>query len=320
MPDTQKLLIEIIKWGCSLKGLALNYTEATDLMTKDGKVFCVKAVDKIDNKIYEFKSEKVVNASGPWCRILAAKFDKDYPKLFKDSFAWNALFNHPALSSHALAVTPKKPGARTYFIHHWKGLLFAGTVHSPWKDCSRTPMPDENSIKTFIDELNFSIKNLNLNLSDVLQIFPGLLPAKEEGSDKLAVREVIINHAETGGPKGFFSVSGVKFNVDLGNLSRDGRKPLSEQELGIFKNNWIPTENNGWEDTIKNIINDESVVHLDDLMIRRTSLGDNPKLALKYSEKYCGLFKWNDSDKSKEISRLKKFYNSRRISDLDLTN
>jgi len=196
-------------------------------------------------------------------------------------------------------------------------------------------MPDENSIKTFIDELNFSIKNLNLNLSDVLQIFPGLLPAKEEGSDKLAVREVIINHAETGGPKGFFSVSGVKFttarlvaektikrlfNVDLGNLSRDGRKPLSEQELGIFKNNWIPTENNGWEDTIKNIINDESVVHLDDLMIRRTSLGDNPKLALKYSEKYCGLFKWNDSDKSKEISRLKKFYNSRRISDLDLTN
>ena len=118
-----------------------------------------------------------------------------------------------ALSTHALAVTPKKPGARTYFIHHWKGLLFAGTVHSPWKDKSRSPMPDQESVNKFIDELNSSIKDLNLKPSDVLQIFPGLLPAKEEGSDKLAVREIILNHSENGGPKGLFSVSGVKFTT-----------------------------------------------------------------------------------------------------------
>jgi glycerol-3-phosphate dehydrogenase len=334
MPDSQKVLIEIVKWGCSYLGSALNYTEFTDLMIKDGKVIGVKVIDKTDDNTYEFKSEKVINSTGPWCRMLASKFDKDYPELFKDSFAWNILFNRPALSSYALAVTPKKPGARTYFIHQWKGLLFAGTVHSPWSGASRVPTPDRESVDNFIDELNKSIKDLSLRLSDVLQIFPGLLPGKEEGSEKLAVREVIIDHAKNGGPLGFFSVSGVKYTTarlvaektikkifgdEIKNLPRDGRKPLTENDLGIFKKDWVPVGNDGWEEKIIKIIENESVVHLDDLMIRRTTLGDNPVNALKYSEKVCTLFNWNDIRKSSEILRLKAFYNSRRISDVNLS-
>jgi glycerol-3-phosphate dehydrogenase len=328
MPDSQLVLIEIIKWACGLNGDALNYVEATDLLTRDGKVVGIKAVDKTNNKSYVFSSDKIVNASGPWCRTLAAKFDKDYPELFKDSFAWNVLFNKPALSSHALAVTPKKPGARTYFIHHWKGLLFAGTIHSPWKDHSRSPMPDQQAVNKFIDELNASIKDLNLKSSDVLQIFPGLLPAKEEGSDKLAVREIIMNHGENGGPQGLFSVSGVKFTTarlvaektlqrifgnDLGNFQRDGRKPLTEKELEIYRNDWSKTEINGYDETLKEIISNESVVHLEDFMIRRTTIGDKPDNAFKHSQKACSIFGWNEADSKKEIERLKLFYNSRTI-------
>ena len=96
MPDSQLVLIEIIKWACELNGNALNYVEATDLLTKDGNVIGIKAVDKTDNKIYELAANKIVNAAGPWCRTLATKFDKDYSELFKDSFAWNVLFNRPA--------------------------------------------------------------------------------------------------------------------------------------------------------------------------------------------------------------------------------
>ncbi|OGU40252.1 MAG: hypothetical protein A2315_09060 [Ignavibacteria bacterium RIFOXYB2_FULL_35_12] len=330
MPDSQKVLIEIVKWGCDLDGSALNYTEATDLLIKEGKVTGVRAVDKTNNKVYEFNATKVINSAGPWCRMLAAKFDKDYPALFKDSFAWNVLFNRPALSSYALAITPKNHGARTYFIHQWKGLLFAGTVHSPWKDASRIPIPDSSSVSNFIGELNSSIKNLNLEQSDVLQIFPGLLPAKEEGSEKLAVREVIIDHGENGGPKGFFSISGVKFTTarlvaektikkifreEIKSSSRDGRKPSNSKELGIFDNQWVPKEPNGWENTLKNIIQNESVVHLDDLMIRRTTLGDDPARALENSQKICALFNWNDARRSSEISRLESFYQSRKINE-----
>ena len=328
MPDSQLVLIEIIKWACSLNGEALNYVEAVDLLSDHGKVTGIKVIDKTDNKVYEFSSDKIINASGPWCRTLAAKFDKDHPELFNDSFAWNVLFDHPALSTHALAVTPKKTGARTYFVHHWKGLLFAGTVHSPWKDKSRMPIPDKDSVQNFINELNSSIKNLNLKMTDVLQIFPGLLPAKEEGSDRLAVREIILDHSEKGGPKGLYSVSGVKFTTarlvaektlrsifgsDLGSFQVDGRKPLTEKELEIYRNDWSKTDINGYGETLKKLISNESVVHLEDFMIRRTTIGDKPDNALKHSKKICSLFGWNEQEAETEIMRLKSFYDVRAL-------
>jgi glycerol-3-phosphate dehydrogenase len=330
-PDSPKILVEIIKWGCRLHGTALNYTEVDELSVLQGKVVGLRAVDKTDNKTYKFKAKKVVNCAGPWCRAVAAKFDKDYPELFKDSFAWNILFNRPALSSHALAVRPKRLGAQVYFIHHWKGLLFAGTSHSPWKSPERMPVPDEESVRNFIENLNDAVENLDLKLSDVLQIFPGLLPARDEGSGKIAVREVILDHGQHGGPVGLWSVSGVKFTTarlvaektlkilfagDLSTFSRDGREPLSEKELGVLQSDWTSIEGNGREEAIKKIIQNESVVHLDDLMIRRTSLGDNPLTALNSAQNICLLFDWSEQEVAREMARLKAFYASRRISEL----
>lgn len=328
MPDSQKILIEIIKWACWKNGTALNYTEAEDLLVKGGKVFGVKAKDKTNDQIYEFNSSKVINASGPWSRKFAAKFDKDYPELFRDSIAWNVLFNKPAISKFALAVKPKKPNARIYFMHHWKGMLFAGTVHSAFNGTQRTPIPNGDEVNNFIDDLNFTIKDLKLKITDVLQIFSGLLPARIDGSEKLAVREVIIDHGENEGPKGAYSISGVKFTTarlvaektikqlfHLGsqNINPDGRIPVNESELGIFKTDWTPNDKEDWKTNLSKIIKDESAVHLDDLLIRRTTLGDNPATAIKYAKSYCELFGWDNTKTEEEILRLKSFYNSRSI-------
>ena len=69
MPDSQLVLIEIIKWACSLNGEALNYVEGSDLLTSDGRVTGIKAIDKTDNIVYEFSSDKIINASGPVVQI-----------------------------------------------------------------------------------------------------------------------------------------------------------------------------------------------------------------------------------------------------------
>jgi glycerol-3-phosphate dehydrogenase len=165
-------------------------------------------------------------------------------------------------------------------------------------------------------------------MTDVLQIFPGLLPAKEEGSDRLAVREIILDHFEKGGPKGLYSVSGVKFTTarlvaektlkqifgqEFNLDSSDGRKPLSERELGIVKKDWAFKQSDGWDNTFKEIIHNESVVHLDDLIIRRTTLGDDPQRALENSQKICALFGWDENRRKYETNRLENFYNMRKL-------
>ena len=137
-----------------------------------------------------------------------------------------------------------------------------------------------------------------------------------------------MNHSENGEPKGLFSVSGVKFTTarlvaektlrqifgeDFKLASSDGRKPLTEKELEIYRADWAKTEINGYGETLKEIIKNESVVHLDDFMIRRTTIGDKPENAFKHSQKACEMFGWNETDSKKEIERLKLFYKSRTI-------
>ncbi len=329
MPDSQKVLIEILKNSCSMSGTALNYFDVKTLLTDKNNVAGVSAVDRETGIIYEFKSEIVVNTAGPWSREVAGKLHKDFPELFKSSIAWNILFNRKTLSDHAVAITPNKPGAKTYFLRPWKGMLLAGTIHEPWDKVERNPHPKKESINNFINDINGCIPGYNLSEEDILHVFSGLLPAKTNNSAELAVREVILDHSEHNGPKGLYSVSGVKFTtarlVAEKTINKifpkkletreEPQNDLPESYSGLYDFDWYFDEDNtNWKPELKKIIDEESVVHLDDLILRRTSIGDNPKRAVEIAPFICSLFNWDNDRRENEIHRVKKYFKNSEVS------
>jgi len=213
IPSSQLVIMEMLKKACGGLTTALNYTEGKTLLVSGNEVTGLLCEDRQSGKNYELKSDNVINATGPWCRSFAATFHNDDPELFRYSIAWNVLFNRKALSDHSVAVKPKRPGSRMYFIHGFNGKIMGGTIHAPWSGVSDHPMPDLHDVAAYIDDLNLSMPGLHLRPGDVQQIFAGLLPVQKQGTDKLASREVIKDHGATGGPKGAFSVSGVKFTT-----------------------------------------------------------------------------------------------------------
>lgn len=331
-PDTQRVLIEILKWADSLSSSSLNYMEASELIKDEKSVIGVKAFDRIKRRYFNFHSDKVINAAGPWCRELSEAFDKDNEDLFKPSMAYNVLFDVEAPSGHALAVSPKKENGQTYFLRPWKGRLLAGTIHEKWSGIEKNPFPSEESINNFIDDLNMTISELNLTKENILHIYSGLLPAREEGTNKLAVREEIFDHSENGGPKGLFTVSGVKFTTArlvaekvIDKVYPDKNEKVYHLEpennpdpnLGVFGFNWTPDNGNEEKmmNSLKKIIETESVQHLDDLIFRRTTLGDNLVNAVKIAPKLCGLFEWDDKKCLEEVERVKIYYKNFRRND-----
>lgn len=120
MPDCHRIVIEVLRWACVRGAVALNHMRVTDLLHRGQQVHGVVARDALSGTDHEFRARVVINATGPDCRRFAAIHDHDHPALFRDSLAWNLLFHRPAISTHALAVTPPYPRARTYFIHPWK--------------------------------------------------------------------------------------------------------------------------------------------------------------------------------------------------------
>lgn len=314
--EYQRVMIEVVKSAAASGASALNYVSVTELLkTKDSAVG-VRAVDRETGHEYEFKAPVIINAAGPWSRDTAKTFDRDHEPLFKKRLLlWNVLFNREALSPYALGLMPEKGKGHTYFFHPWKNRLLVGTGEIVVeKSDTETTVPPEEMAK-FINDINKMAPGLKLTESDIQHVYSGILPAKDNG--KLANREIIFDHASEGGPNGLLSLSGVKFTTSRlvadKTLSRifPKNKKLSHQHiLGrdekktiTFDYDWEPPDSEALK-PLKEIIDNESVIHLSDLILRRTSLGDHPERALKILPELKPLFNWDDRKWEEEVKLL----------------
>jgi glycerol-3-phosphate dehydrogenase len=315
--EYQRLIIELLKSAVTSGSIALNYACAKKLLKGKNKVTGVQVADMENREEYEFKTSVVINATGPWCRELATLFDRDYPPLFKKRLLlWNVLFNREALSDYALGLSPLKNRGRSYFFYPWKnrllvgnGELFVGDTHN------ETKVPAE-TMATFINNINILVPSLNLTEKDIQRVYAGILPAKLHG--RMPNRELILDHSKVGGPNGFFSVSGVKFSTSrlvadkiLNRIFPKTKKVFHieilermDRQSISFDFHWEP--NNAMDlNLLKEIVENESVVHLSDLILRRTSLGDFPERAIKILPKIRSLFNWDDKRWEEEVNSLK---------------
>ncbi|MEN8222897.1 MAG: FAD-dependent oxidoreductase [Acidobacteriota bacterium] len=320
--EFQRLIMTILRKSVDMGSVPLNYVEVKELKTENNEVKGVKCIDVENGKEVTFSGEVVINAGGPWSRDISADFDKDFPELFKKNLMlWNILFDREALSGSALGLTPNRGRGHTYFLHPWKGRLLVGTgeiVVGNIKDNVKVP---EKEVDKFISEMNSAIPGINLTRQNILKIYAGILPATDSG--KLSKRPALIDHSATDGPKGLFSLSGVKFTTSRLVAEKAIKKifpvntPKNYNEIfGETEN--IPDLTFGYDqdvekkdiELLKKIVEEESVIHLSDLVFRRTSLGENPPRALKTIEKLKPLFPGNEKWWKKEKSDTEKLLKS----------
>jgi glycerol-3-phosphate dehydrogenase len=93
-------------------------------------------------------------------------------------------------------------------------------------------------------------------------------------------------------------------------MSVDGK-----ENLGVFDFHWSPNgSESAWKSQLRVIQEEESVVHLDDLIFRRTSLGDNPERAEKMALEIFSLMGWDEARAAIEIGKVvRKFETERNI-------
>lgn len=324
MLNSQRILIEVLRWACRLGADVLNYTEANDLVMAGSVVGGVNAVDCISGQTGRYRAPVVINAAGPWSRKMAGAFHKDIPTLFRPSLAWNLLIDRPALSDHALAVSPRQNKGHTYFLVPWQGKLFAGTGHVPieWKP-GMPVHPTDEQIVGFLADLNNAVPNLSLEPSDIIHVHAGLLPARRRGGAELTVREVIVDHGKQGGPRGLYSVSGVKFTTARLVAEKTVRtfapqrasytpEGLALPELTRYEHRFKPIllsngacgEREHLLDALRSIVQDESVCRLEDVIFRRTALYENAEKAMDLAPDILRTMRPDEDASEKDLTRL----------------
>ncbi|BCL61865.1 hypothetical protein DGMP_25580 [Desulfomarina profundi] len=311
MPDSQLLVMELLRTACDLGATPLNYCEVQSLTLSTDRTIIegVHALDRESGKTYEFSAPIVINSAGPWCRAVVNGIGGDCEELFRPSLAWNISFNRPALSDHALAVQADTPGSRALFVTPWKGRIFAGCGHEPWLKGPDRPMPTRKQINTFIKELNAAIPGLDLNINDVHRVFAGLLPTVENGSNILTRREVIIDHGAKQGPQGLYSVGGIKFTTARlvaekiwGMISKNNPGLIPpDTAMPVCRTGIYPQDSDTKQGMYKILASDKTIVHLDDLIVRRSTTWEKGPDAV--SDDLTEMFDWGDPRKMEELAK-----------------
>lgn len=296
MPDSQRVLVEALRWAHRCGARSLNYTEAVELRMEEGRVTGLRAVDRETGESLELRGRAVVNCAGPWSRQLAGRFDRDLPELFRPLLAFNVLLDREPLAPMALAVAGRGRKAQTWFLLPWKGRVLAGTAYIPGAGAP----PGQEQIEDFLAALNEAVPGWRLRSSDVLRVFHGWLPAEADGSAVPAGRPVIHDHGT-----GLVSVSGVKLTT---------ARAVAERTLALlFKNlpapGWIgrpepdpPLPLDDFLDLaardreaarvhVQGLVERQAVVHLEDLLLRRADWGIHPEGSV--AARLCTALGWS---------------------------
>ena len=175
-------------------------------------------------------------------------------------------------------------------------------------------MPTEGQISEFIGDLAAALPGFSVARSDVLRIMSGTLPARHPGADEVATHDLWIDAGKRDGPKGLFTLVGVKYTtaplaakraVDR-IMARCFDEATARESSGHVEPEprvvptWPEFETLAREDIdrarllMRGIVDGESVTSVEDLLLRRSDWGLVPtefdeaaRLALKlYPERF----------------------------------
>jgi glycerol-3-phosphate dehydrogenase len=288
----ERIIIHLLRVADSMGSGSLNYCSAERIETVGESVIGVRCRDTISQEEMVFHAPLVLNAAGSWCRDIAEQFANDRPELFTPMRAFNIILDRKPVSDSALAISDRAGGTPAYFLVPMGERLVAGTAQVPCsaEDFSAIPLKEE--IENFLNELNKAAPGLGATLDQVSCVWHGQVSATFAGSTVATDRPVVVDHTEFGGPSGLISVSGVKYTTAR-RLAQRVVAMLPGPPVAPLQD--VPSEERvaeipgyGGGSTVspdvrvlEQIMRNESVVHAEDLVFRRTGLWQNPKLAVE---------------------------------------
>jgi len=315
-----RVIIEALKWAADFGGVAVNYVEARRLLTSRGRVRGVSVGETGGRASAELRADVVINAAGPWAGALASKWGACDARLAPLVVAWNLLLDRPALSGHAVALQEPSSSAALKFATSLGGRLLVGTGYAPLQgNCASAEAVADGELEAFLAAVNRCVPGLDAGRRDVLRVFSGVLPATAPGSSAPRARNLL----SARGPRGLFTVSGTKFTTArsaarraLAAVRRSGllHWPTTAPQAyppchasaadGLFGDEWTMLDVDARRPGLAHIIALEAVEHLDDLVLRRTTLGDQPVRALTAARALCALDERWQRESEREMARL----------------
>ena len=211
VPDTDSFFAAVMARTKSAGVDVLEDCSAEALILGDGRCEGLRIATPEGSE--EIAAPKVVNATGPWSTAVARRLDPGSPELFHRVIGFNLLLDRPAPANFGLSLSPPGSKDAMLFVYPRGRQCFAGTWYTPCSEASDDPGPGPEVIDNFLTNLNAAAPTLNVRQTDIKSVSAGFLPGTHSGCTELADRDRVHDHGQSGGPKGLYSVAGIKLTT-----------------------------------------------------------------------------------------------------------
>lgn len=312
MPSPERLAIEVLRdgWEQGDQACPLNYVS---MISAHGD--SVRLRDEINGKEFEVKPRILVNASGPWIDRVNASIGSS-TRFIGGTKGSHLVLNHPELRAtigeHEFFFENKD--GRLVLILPLEDRVLVGTTDIRVDDPDDVVITEEE-IEYFFAMVKRVFPNIHIDRSHIVFTLSGVRPlafgsVSEEQMSRDHKIEILDANSEHNFP--ILSLVGGKWTTfralseqasDL-ILKRLGvARKVSTQDLKIGASRL----NKG--DDLESKISEEDVIHLEDLVFRRTStamLGRATDAKLRELADIAGtVLKWTDSQRASELAQVK---------------
>ncbi|OGB33952.1 MAG: FAD-dependent oxidoreductase [Burkholderiales bacterium RIFCSPLOWO2_12_FULL_61_40] len=339
----QRVLMEAQKDGAT----TLNYVAAQRLTLHDGQVCGLEVQDALSGQSYAVRARAVVNATGAWADRLRA--DLGAKPLLRPLRGSHLLVPHARLPvQHSISMVHVRDG-RPVFLYPWEGCTLIGTTDLDHQgdlnvEASITPI----EVDYLIEAVNDQFPQAHIGRADVISTYAGVRPVVDDGKGEAskATRDHVVKDESglitlTGGKLTTFRLMA---QDALALAAPRVGKPFARDQAAMFTPSTGRAE---WAGSVRHRLaarfgyraaelaaqaqasdlqtiagtqtlwielaiaaRHEAVVHLDDLLLRRTRLGlllprGGLDLIARIRELCEPYLQWGDDGWSAELQRYR---------------
>ena len=183
--DDARLTLEIIKTAVQLKGTAINYAAATELVYENKKIRGVKCTDTITKTPFSIKAKKIINATGPWVDELREK-DKSLSE--KKLYLTKGV--HIVVDRDKLPINNSiyfdVEGGRMIFAIPRQEITYIGTTDTEFSENKNSPKATREDVQYLIDAANKMFPAAELKIIDILSSWSGIRPLIHEDGKNIS--------------------------------------------------------------------------------------------------------------------------------------
>ncbi|MFZ5992663.1 MAG: FAD-dependent oxidoreductase [Deinococcota bacterium] len=136
--DDARYNLEVILTALEEGAVAVNYTEVTQLLKKNGKIAGAVVQDRLGGQEFEVGTRVVVNATGPFSDSIRHLDDPAAPELVKASSGVHIVLGPTYSPPDTGLLIPHTEDGRVIFVLPWLGQTLVGTTDDP---AEPTPHP-----------------------------------------------------------------------------------------------------------------------------------------------------------------------------------